>query len=247
MRYYYLRVSTIRQSFQDQINKLQLVDLEILEHKAFNNGKLWFIRCKDCIIIQEVSTGFNFNRKGYLNLFDMLKNGDELYISDVTRLGRVFHFTIYEIIEIENKIGKPIHFEDVERDVGRYYDYSNYYEYRQTRDKYILEKLLYEEEKEERKRQLSREAIRNMPKKNGKRYSNKTGRYLGRPSIETKPLYSKFKELYILKLQHQIAGKEIRKVLNMSDSQYKKYRARFNKELKPNRKYADLDDLYVFR
>lgn len=248
MRYYYLRVSTPRQYFTDQIKKLNLNNLSIIQTQDYNEYNFRVVYCKNCKILQEVATGFSFdNREGFIRLLNSLKYGDELYISDVTRLGRKSHLTYYMMIRIEEIIGEPIHFKDIEQTVGSFYKYDSYMDYRQVRDKVILERLLEEEAKEERKRKRRLYGIKKMPiNVNGKKYSVKTGKLLGHPPIESTNLYKVFKILYQQKLENKITGKEIREKLSMGESVYKKYRSRVRKELGLNKK-SSLDSQYPFR
>ena len=77
-KYAYVRVSSKHQNISRQI-------------KIFTNLGI----CKSHIII-EIASGKNFNRRKYLQLLEILQEGDTLYISSIDRLGRDYDGIISE-------------------------------------------------------------------------------------------------------------------------------------------------------
>ncbi|MDO4779036.1 MAG: recombinase family protein [Tissierellia bacterium] len=84
MKYAYIRVSTKEQNIERQLTAMKKENLDIKQ------------------IYVDKSSGKDFNRKKYKQLIRKLKEGDELYIKSIDRLGRNYD----EIIEEWNRITK---------------------------------------------------------------------------------------------------------------------------------------------
>lgn len=84
MKYGYVRVSTRDQNIDRQMTVMEKEGLDIKK------------------IYVDKSSGKNFQRKNYKQLIRKLKEGDELYVKSIDRLGRNYD----EIIEEWNKITK---------------------------------------------------------------------------------------------------------------------------------------------
>lgn len=78
MKYGYIRVSTKEQNVDRQLSAILKEDVEA------NN------------IFIDKSSGKDFNRKQYRKLIRKLKEGDELYIKSIDRLGRNYDEIIKE-------------------------------------------------------------------------------------------------------------------------------------------------------
>lgn len=84
MKYGYVRVSTKEQNIDRQMSAMKNENLEL--------SKIYI----------DKASGKDFNRKKYKQLLKKLKEGDELYIKSIDRLGRNYD----EIIEAWNRITK---------------------------------------------------------------------------------------------------------------------------------------------
>lgn len=70
MRYGYVRVSSREQNIDRQITAMEKVNID-----------------KKCIFVDRAS-GKDFDRKGYKRMLKKLKEGDEIFIKSIDRLGR---------------------------------------------------------------------------------------------------------------------------------------------------------------
>lgn len=94
MKYAYIRVSTEKQNIDRQYALLsQYVD---------NNH-----------IYIDKESGKDFNRKNYQKLKKILKNGDELYIKSIDRLGRNYNLITDEFRYLSKTIGVVIYVLDM--------------------------------------------------------------------------------------------------------------------------------------
>lgn len=173
----YARVSTKGQNLDRQIKSL--IDHGIDERN----------------IITDTCTGVNFRRTGYNALSKvLLKKGDTLVIPSIDRLGRNKKSTekaYNNLVEKGVKI-KFLENPELNSDVGnkKHLNVSTY--------------MAEQEYKKIKKRQ--REGIDAMPmSKNGKKYSIKTGRPIGRPIAEYP---SNFEEVYNKWKSKDISSKE---------------------------------------
>lgn len=174
MTYGYARVSAKDQNPERQIVKLM------------NYGV-----SKNNIVIDKC-TGVNFRRAGYNALFNaLLQEGDTLVIPSVDRLGRNKKSTIREINKLNTRGINLIFIEDPSLNS----DNINQDE---------LEIKTYMAEQEYKKiTQRSKEGMKAMPvDENGKKYSSKTGNYIGRPALEMPSNFGEICTLYINKEIH---------------------------------------------
>ncbi|MDU1255467.1 MAG: recombinase family protein [Peptostreptococcaceae bacterium] len=176
--YGYARVSTKGQNLDRQIKNLR--DYGIEERN----------------IITDTCTGVNFRRTGYNALSKvLLKKGDTLVIPSIDRLGRNKKSTEKAYNNLVDKGVKIVFLEDSElnSDVCKDKDLAV--------STYMAEK----EYKKIKKRQ--RQGIDAMPiDGNGKKYSIKTGKHIGRPLAEYP---SNFEEVYNKWKSKDISSKEV--------------------------------------
>lgn len=170
MIYAYIRVSTKEQNEARQLAALK----EYVEQKGL---ELDF----DRNVIMDKASGKSFDRQGYKLLRDMLlRPGDTLIVKELDRFGRNYN----EIKEEWNKlISKGV---DIIITDNEILNTSNKSDLEKTLiTSIVFELLSYCAEKERVKiNRRIREGIDVMPVKDGKKYSLKTGRPIGRPGIE---------------------------------------------------------------
>lgn len=176
--YGYARVSTKGQNLDRQIKNLR--DYGIEERN----------------IITDTCTGVNFRRTGYNALSKvLLKKGDTLVIPSIDRLGRNKKSTEKAYNNLVDKGVKIVFLEDSElnSDVCK------------NKDLAISTYMAEKEYKKIKKRQ--RQGIDAMPiDGNGKKYSIKTGKHIGRPLAEYP---SNFEEVYNKWKSKDISSKEV--------------------------------------
>ena len=169
MRYFYARVSTKQQNLARQIDAAETLD---------------GIERTFC----DKQSGKNFDRPGYLEMKSIVRQGDEVIVKSLDRLGRNKDEVKKELAEFKSK-GVLVRVMDIpttmcEFPVGQEWilDMVNN----------ILIEVVAAIAEQERKtiRQRQAEGVAAMPVVNGKRISSKTGRSIGRPKcqIDTKLL-----------------------------------------------------------
>lgn len=175
--YGYARVSTKGQSLDRQIKYLR--DYGIEERN----------------IITDTCTGVNFRRTGYNALSKvLLKKGDTLVIPSIDRLGRNKKSTEKAYNNLVDKGVKIVFLEDSELNSDVCKD----------KDLAVSTYMAEQEYKKIKKRQ--RQGIDAMPiDENGKKYSIKTGKHIGRPIAEYP---SNFEEVYNKWKLKEISSKE---------------------------------------
>lgn len=169
-------------------------------------------------IIIDVCTGVNFRRNGYNALYNvLLKEGDTLVITSIDRLGRNKRSTERAYNNLVDK-GVNIIFLDnpeLNSDVC-------------TKKKLSFGTQIAEMEYQNIKTR-QREGIDNMPidEQSGKRYSERTGNFVGRPPIV---LPDNFVEIYTKWKSKEMSAKEIAESLNISISTFYNYVNKYESE-----------------
>ena len=176
--YGYVRVSTKEQNPKRQIQNL----------------KEYGIDERDIII--DTCTGTNFRRSGYSALEKvLLEEGDELVILSIDRLGRNKNATKREYNKLINKGVKLTFLEDPKLNSDVY-----------NEEELDVKTYMAEQECKMIKKR-SKQGIDAMPAdKNGRKYSSKTGNYIGRPSAKYP---NNFTEVYNKWKSKDISSKEV--------------------------------------
>lgn len=86
----YVRISSKTQSLERQLIELQKIGIE------------------ERFIFQDVASGKDFDRTGYLAMKKVIRKGDCLYIDSLDRLGRDYEAIVYEWKDITRNIGCDI-------------------------------------------------------------------------------------------------------------------------------------------
>lgn len=197
--YGYARISTKRQNIQRQVDQLM------------ENG----VDERD--IIKDCSKGSNFNRNGYKALKNaLLEEGDTLLITSVDRLGRNKKATQKEYNDLV-KNGINIGFienPELNSDVCNKKDLAL--------ESYMAQKEL------EKIKQRQRQGIDSMPvNSEGKKYSERTGKLMGRPPIEYP---ENFIEVYELYKSGQILAKDAQERLSLKKNSFYKLVHKYEEE-----------------
>ena len=166
MIYGYVRVSTEKQDLTRQITAIY----EYADKKNLKIEK----------IFEDKSTGSNFNRDGYKELTDRtIEENDVIIITDLDRLGRNKEELKEEYFYITKKRKAKLIIINLPAlsDLTMGGDSGIVFTI-------LLELFTWLAEKElEQKKERIKTGIENMEVKNGKKWSRKTKKYTGRPSI----------------------------------------------------------------
>ena len=169
MIYFYVRVSTKDQNLARQLETA----------RAYKNIDKVFC---------DKQSGKNFERKEYINLKETVRQGDEVIIKELDRLGRDKE-GIKEEIKWFKEQGVTLRILDVPTTL---IDFNGQDWIADMVNNILIEVLgamaQQEREKTEKRRD---EGIAAMPIVNGKRVSTKTGNAYGRPSIEIDDSFEK--------------------------------------------------------
>lgn len=198
-RYGYIRVSTKEQNPERQIQKL----------------KKYGIEERDIII--DTCTGTNFRRSGYSALDKvLLKEEDELVITSIDRLGRNKNATKREYNKLINKGVKLTFLEDPKLNSDAY------------NEKELDIKTYMAEQEGKNIRERSKQGIDAMPvDESGKKYSSKTGNYIGRPAAEYP---SNFIEVYNKWKAKEISAKSAIEMCSVSKGTFYKLVHKYEEE-----------------
>lgn len=199
MIYGYVRVSTEKQDLTRQITAIY----EYADKKNLKIEK----------IFEDKSTGTNFNRDGYKELTDRtIEENDVIIITDLDRLGRNKEELKEEYFYITKKrkakliiINLPALSDlTMSGDSGIVFTI-------------LLELFTWLAEKElEQKKERIKTGIENMEVRNGKKWSRKTKKYTGRPSIWEKLK----KEKVIDSFKRGLKNKEIMELFKIKESTF---------------------------
>jgi DNA invertase Pin-like site-specific DNA recombinase len=214
MRYGYARVST-----KDQNPERQLVQLREYIEDERN-------------IIVDKESGKTFDRKGYNllvgsdNTAPLLRQGDELYICSLDRLGRNYQEVTEQWRHITVELGCDIVVLDMPL-LNTKADTDNID--RQFIAQLVLQILGYVSEKERLAiKERQRQGIECMPVINGKRVSSRTNKPTGRPVMkypeQWETIYGEYKA-------GEMSAKEAQQVLGMAKSSFYKLLHRFESDL----------------
>ena len=204
MIYGYVRVSTEKQDLTRQITAIY----EYADKKNLKIEK----------IFEDKSTGTNFNRDGYKELTDRtIEENDVIIITDLDRLGRNKEELKEEYFYITKKrkakliiINLPALSDlTMSGDSGIVFTI-------------LLELFTWLAEKElEQKKERIKTGIENMEVRNGKKWSRKTKKYTGRPSIWEKLK----KEKVIDSFKRGLKNKEIMELFKIKESTFFKIKS----------------------
>ncbi len=165
MIYAYVRVSSIDQNLERQLEAIKNYSPELKDENIFSDKQ----------------TGKDFNREEYQKLKLLLKKGDELIIKELDRLGRNKD-GIKEELAWFKEMGIVVRILEVPSTL---IDFQGQDWIADMVNNIIIEVLAAMAEQERIKiRTRQKEGIEAMPVKNGKRFSIKTGNYMGRPVRE---------------------------------------------------------------
>ena len=193
MIYFYTRVST-----KDQNLARQLEDA-----KAYKNVDKVFC---------DKQSGKTYDRPEYLKLKAILREGDEVIVKEMDRLGRNKAATKDEIKWFKDN-GVVLRILELPTTL---IDFNGQEWIAEMVNNMLIEVLTTIAEQEVKKIDRRRaEGIAAMPVVNGKKVSLKTGREYGRPSIETDGEFEKFLEK---QKRGEISVKDCCKALNISRS-----------------------------
>ena len=193
MVYFYTRVSSKDQNLARQLEEV----------KAYKNVDEVFC---------DKQTGKNFNRPEYQRLKSIVREGDEVIVKEIDRLGRnkpeskeeikwfAENGIILRILELPTTL----------------IDFNGQEWIREMINNILIEVLTTMAEQEVKKIDRRRaEGIAAMPIINGKKVSTKTGRAYGRPQVEVTDDFEKFLEK---QKRGEISVKECCKALSISRS-----------------------------
>lgn len=199
--YGYVRVSTKEQNPKRQIQNL----------------KEYGIDERDIII--DTCTGTNFRRSGYSALEKvLLEEGDELVILSIDRLGRNKNATKREYNKLINKGVKLTFLEDPKLNSDVY-----------NEEELDVKTYIAEQECKMIKKR-SKQGIDAMPAdKNGRKYSSKTGNYIGRPSAKYP---NNFTEVYNKWKEEEISANDAIKMCGISKGTFYKLVHKYEEENK---------------
>lgn len=197
--YGYARVSTKDQNPDRQIKSL--MDYGIDERN----------------IITDTCTGVNFRRNGYKALSKvLLKEGDTLVIPSIDRLGRNKKATEKAYNNLVDKGVKIIFLEDSELNSDV------------CKDKDLSVSAYMAEQEYKKIKERQRQGIDAMPTdENGKKYSVKTGKSIGRPIAEYP---SNFEEVYTKWKSKEISSKEAIKESGLTKATFYNLCKKYEKE-----------------
>ena len=193
MIYFYTRVSSKDQNLARQLEEV----------KSYKNVDEVFC---------DKQTGKNFNRPEYQRLKSIVREGDEVIVKEIDRLGRnkpeskeeikwfAENGIILRILELPTTL----------------IDFNGQEWIREMINNILIEVLTTMAEQEVKKIDRRRaEGIAAMPIINGKKVSTKTGRAYGRPQVEVTDDFEKFFEK---QKRGEISVKDCCKALNISRS-----------------------------
>lgn len=199
MVYGYVRVSTEKQDLTRQITAIY----EYADKKNLKIEK----------IFEDKSTGSNFNRDGYKELVDRtIEENDVIIITDLDRLGRNKEELKEEYFYITKKRKAKLIIINLPAlsDLTMGGDNGIVFTI-------LLELFTWLAEKElEQKKERIKTGIENMEVKNGKKWSRKTKKYTGRPSIWEKLK----KEKVIDSFKRGLKNKEIMELFKIKESTF---------------------------
>lgn len=199
MIYGYVRVSTEKQDLTRQITAIY----EYADKKNLKIEK----------IFEDKSTGTNFNRDGYKELVDRtIEENDVIIITDLDRLGRNKEELKEEYFYITKKRKAKLIIINLPAlsDLTMGGDSGIVFTI-------LLELFTWLAEKElEQKKERIKTGIENMEVKNGKKWSRKTKKYTGRPSIWEKLK----KEKVIDSFKRGLKNKEIMELFKIKESTF---------------------------
>ena len=171
MKYYYARVSTEKQNLDRQ--------LKAAEERKVDK------------VFADKQSGKNVDREEYQKMKRVLKAGDDVYFLELSRLGR-------NLTDIKNEIrwydehGINWHSEDIPTTM---IDFQGQDWVRKMVNNLLIEVLGNIAEQERLKTlERQREGLDAMPVINGKRFSKRTGKFMGRPEIEISDFRKIFEE-----------------------------------------------------
>lgn len=204
MIYGYVRVSTEKQDLTRQITAIY----EYADKKNLKIEK----------IFEDKSTGTNFNRDGYKELVDRtIEENDVIIITDLDRLGRNKEELKEEYFYITKKRKAKLIIINLPAlsDLTMGGDNGIVFTI-------LLELFTWLAEKElEQKKERIKTGIENMEVKNGKKWSRKTKKYTGRPSIWEKLK----KEKVIDSFKRGLKNKEIMELFKIKESTFFKIKS----------------------
>ena len=199
MIYGYVRVSTEKQDLTRQITAIY----EYADKKNLKIEK----------IFEDKSTGTNFNRDGYKELTDRtIEENDVIIITDLDRLGRNKEELKEEYFYITKKRKAKLIIINLPAlsDLTMSGDNGIVFTI-------LLELFTWLAEKElEQKKERIKTGIENMEVRNGKKWSRKTKKYTGRPSIWEKLK----KEKVIDSFKRGLKNKEIMELFKLKESTF---------------------------
>jgi resolvase/recombinase len=199
MIYGYVRVSTEKQDLTRQITAIY----EYADKKNLKIEK----------IFEDKSTGTNFNRDGYKELTDRtIEENDVIIITDLDRLGRNKEELKEEYFYITKKRKAKLIIINLPAlsDLTMGGDNGIVFTI-------LLELFTWLAEKElEQKKERIKTGIQNMEVKNGKKWSRKTKKFTGRPSIWEKLK----KEKVIDSFKRGLKNKEIMELFKIKESTF---------------------------
>lgn len=204
MIYGYVRVSTEKQDLTRQITAIY----EYADKKNLKIEK----------VFEDKSTGTNFNRDGYKELVDRtIEENDVIIITDLDRLGRNKEELKEEYFYITKKRKAKLIIINLPAlsDLTMGGDNGIVFTI-------LLELFTWLAEKElEQKKERIKTGIENMEVKNGKKWSRKTKKYTGRPSIWEKLK----KEKVIDSFKRGLKNKEIMELFKIKESTFFKIKS----------------------
>lgn len=200
MKYAYIRVSTEKQNIDRQYALLsQYVD--------------------DKHIYIDKESGKDFNRTNYQKLKKILKNGDELYIKSIDRLGRNYNLITDEFRYLSKTIGVIIYVLDMPF-INTFNEVIDNDTLRNFVIDLVLQILSFIAENERnniKERQLE-----------GIKIAKLKGKHLGRPKLT---IPTNFKTTIDKVYNKELKLTEALKLLNISKTSYYKYKKYLNKNL----------------
>lgn len=209
MIYGYVRVSTEKQDLTRQITAIY----EYADKKNLKIEK----------IFEDKSTGSNFNRDGYKELVDRtIEESDVIIITDLDRLGRNKEELKEEYFYITKKRKAKLIIINLPAlsDLTMGGDNGIVFTI-------LLELFTWLAEKElEQKKERIKTGIENMEVKNGKKWSRKTKKYTGRPSIWEKLK----KEKVIDSFKRGLKNKEIMELFKIKESTFFKIKSELKEQ-----------------
>jgi len=168
MKYYYARVSTKEQNLDRQFKAAE--------------------ECGADRVFADKASGKNLDREEYQKMKRILKEGDEVFFLELSRLGRNMT-DIREEIQWFDRNGIIWRSEDIPSSMV---DFQGQDWIRRLVNNLTLEIMgTFAEQERAKILERQRQGFDAMPIVNGKKFSKKTGRYCGRPEVEISE-FSKF-------------------------------------------------------